>query len=1559
MTIYTENSNYNLNNSEIAIIAMAGRFPGAKDIEQFWLNLRNGVDSISWFTDEELLDSGVDLNLLRNSNYVKASPILSDIELFDANFFAYSAKEAEIIDPQQRLFLELAWEVIEKAGYDPQTYNGLIGIYAGVKINSYLLNNLIPHYQFSETVNVFQLGISSDKDFLPTRVAYKLNLTGPAVNVQSACSTSLVAVHLACQSLLHGECDMALAGGVALSVPQKTGYLYQEEMILSPDGHCRTFDAKAQGTIGGSGVGIVVLKRLKDAIADRDHIHAVIKGSAINNDGATKVGYTAPSVSGQAAVIGEAQAIAGVDAETISYIEAHGTATPLGDPIEIAALTQAFTQSTEKKGFCAIGSVKTNLGHLDTAAGVTGLIKTVLALQHKMLPPSLHFETPSPKIDFANSPFYVNTTLSEWKTNNFPRRAGVSSFGIGGTNAHVILEEAPVFEQGSQRSGRVSRLEATGVSRGALEQGRSYQLLCLSAKSENALEETTINLITHLKEHPELNLGDVAYTLNSGRRGFNYRRMLICHELEDAVKALSSLDPKQVFTNYTEITERSVVFMFPGQSSQYINMAREIYQTQTVFREQVDYCAEILKPQLGLDLRHIIYPSEEKIDEASKQLQQTAMSQPALFVIEYALAKLWQSWGVHPTSAIGHSIGEYVAATLAGVFSLEDALSLVAARGQMMQQLERGAMLSVPLPEDKVKSLLGLELSLAAINQPLQCVVSGSIAAVDALQNQLAAQGIECRRLHTNHAFHSQMMEPMLVAFSERVKKVTLNSPKIPYISNLTGTWITVTQATNSDYYVQHLRSTVLFASGVEKLLTTPEQILLEVGPGNTLTTLAKRHPDKAAAQTILTSVRHPREEKSDHHVLFTTFGQLWLAGVKVDWFGFYSQEEYYRLPLPTYPFERQRYWIEAPKKDASSSQVTLSKKTAIADWFYIPSWRRSPLLPHQLGESLGSVLLFMSECNLGSQVAKQLQQNYQKVIIVKVGDSFRKENQGSYTLNPKQPKDYETLLAELGESIPQSIVHLWSLTDKTQVSSELSGIDQALDLGFYSLLFLAQAFGKQNVTHEVKIAVISNNVQEVIGVEVLFPEKATILGPIKVISQEYPNISCSHIDVIVPESGSSQEQKIIDQLLEEIKAKSADQAIAYRGFHRWTQTFEPIQLDESQEVRLRKGGVYLITGGLGGIGLVLAEHLAETLQAKLILIGRSAFPPPEEWEQWLSTHDDQDSISRKIRKIQELEKLGAEVLVIIADVANQQQMQIAIARTKKRFGVIHGVIHAAGNIGEMTFRTIEQTSYIECEQQFKPKINGLLVLKKVLQEEKELEFCLLLSSLSSVLGGLGFIAYSAANIFMDAFAGQRHQTSSVLWISVNWDSWELQAQNQQSTSFGGSLAEFALAQSGAGIAPQEGVQAFQRILSWGKSNQVIVSTGSLQARINQWLKIASPAKPNNFQLENLSTLHSRPNLPNSYVAPLNLVEQKIADIWQELLGIKQVGIHDNFFELGGDSIIAVQIMSRLRNIFSIQFSVASLFESPTIAEIATNLEKQKIETDINLGFIDREEIAI
>ncbi|GAX45460.1 beta-ketoacyl synthase [Tolypothrix sp. NIES-4075] len=1408
-------NNNEFTNSEIAIISVAGRFPGAKDIAQFWQNLCDGVESISWLSDEELLNSGVSSDLINNPNYVKATAYLEDIELFDANFFGYSAKEAELIDPQQRLFLELAWQAVEKAGYDPQTYNGLIGVYGGVGMSRYLLNNLYPHHQLSETFDPLQLGIANDKDFLPTRVAYKLGLTGPAVNVQTACSTSLVAVHQACQSLLNGECDMALAGGVTLNIPQNRGYLYQEEMILSPDGHCRTFDAKAQGTIGGSGAGIVVLKRLQDAISDRDHIHAIIKGSAINNDGATKVGYTAPSVSGQAAVIGEAQAIAGVDAETISYIEAHGTATPLGDPIEIAALTQAFRQTTDKKGFCAIGSVKTNLGHLDTAAGVAGLIKTVLALQHKMLPPSLHFKTPSPKIDFANSPFYVNTNLTEWKTNNTPRRAGVSSFGMGGTNAHVILEEAPV-----QVKNQKSKVKS------------KYLVLCLSAKTANALEKVTANLVTHLKEHPEINLGDVAYTLNSGRRGFNHRRMLICQDLEDAINALSSVEPKQVFTNYTEITERSVVFMFPGQGSQYVNMAREIYETQTVFREQVDYCSEFLKPLLELDLRDIIYPSDDKIDEAAKQLQQTAIAQPAIFVIEYALAKLWQSWGVEPQAAIGHSIGEYVAATLAGVFSLEDALSLVAARGQMIQQLPTGAMLSVPLPADKVKSLLGSELSVAAINQRSQCVVSGSTAAVEALQNQLSAQGIECRRLHTSHAFHSQMMEPILEAFAERVKKVTLNPPKLPYISNLTGTWITVSQATNPDYYAQHLRSTVLFAKGVEKLLATPEQILLEVGPGHTLATLAKRHPDKAATQTILTSVRHPQEKQADLSVLFNTLGQLWLTGVKVDWLEFYSQEEYYRLPLPTYPFERQRYWIDPPQKNIWGELQTLPTTAQL--------WKS--LI--QAGQEQAN----NKDVKLNELTYQENKQCLDSLCTAYINIAFQKL--GAFN-NPNYKYSLEDILTQC-QITPryQQLLRRW-----LQVLLEQGQLQQQGEL-FTGFVPCSPDFINQHL-EEVRARFASTTPIDLDLVQRCGENLAAIVA-----GKQEPLEFFNELVYQDQKKGSHLESPLV-AYYNSILSSSVEKMVK--------------SLPPSVHLRILEIGA--------GTGM--------STQAILPVL-------PSGQTSYTFTDIGSGFLTQAQQKFKDYSFVEYQLLDI--DKSPTQQ-----GFEKHSFDIViaSNVLHATQNID----KTLHHVRSLLAP-------GGFLLLWEVTQPKIDFDM--------------------SWGLLLKPLEDKRRSPGQPFITKNQWFE-ALQAQDFVQVA---AFPETEVFEHKIIMAQASASAAFSKIFKQKETDQE--AENSLQR------------KSGIFQSEKLSVLHSRPDLPNAYVAVRDETEQKIATIWQELLGVKQIGINDNFFQLGGDSLIAVQVVSRLRNTFSTQLTVTNLFEAPTIAEIAS-----KLENNPELDAIEREEIAI
>lgn len=883
--------------SLIAITGIAGRFPGARSAEQFWDNLCRGVESVSFFSDAELIAAGVPENLLRHPRYVKARAVLDDVASFDAQLFGFSPGESRVMDPQLRIFLESAWEALESGGCDPGRFRGHIGVFAGVSWNTYLLQNLLGHRQLLASVGPLLLRILNDKDFLTTWVSYRLNLRGPSIAVQTACSTSLVATHLACQSLLSFECDAALAGGVTIALPQKEGYLHEEGSIYSPDGHCRPFDAAARGTVGGSGVGLVLLRRLSDALADGDPIRAVIRGSAINNDGSLKMGYMAPSVDAQAEVIAAAQGIADVEPDSIGYIEAHGTGTPIGDPIEIEALTRVFRERSSRRGFCAIGSVKSNFGHLDQASGVTGLIKAALAVERGQIPPSLHFERPNPEIDFASSPFYVNSRLAEWRPAGQPRRAGVSSFGVGGTNAHVIVEEPP--------------------ERAPSGPGRMHQLLVLSARTRSSLDGNTRRLSQWLHDlgpgGPALS--DVAYTLQVGRRQLAHRRFLVCRSPEDAVAALggpAGQDPERVHDGVAADGGCKVAFLFPGQGAQHPGMARGLYESEPTFRRHVDAACEILKPHLRLDLRELVFGGPLREADAAR-LAETSLAQPALFVVEHALARLWMEWGVRPEAMIGHSVGEYVAACLAGVLDLEEMLALVAARGRIVQSMSRGAMLSVRLPEKELLPLLGARLSLAAVNAPAACVVAGPEEAVAALERHLAGHGVEHCRLQVSHPFHSTLMEAAAAELRRAVQRFRLRPPEIPFLSNVTGTWITPEEATDPAYWARHLRQTVRFSDGITRLLASFEGILLEVGPGRSLGLLAREHRTReGAVPKIIASLRHPRDLAStEGERLLEALGRLWLSGVPVDWQGFSTHERRRKEVLPTYAFDRRRSWID------------------------------------------------------------------------------------------------------------------------------------------------------------------------------------------------------------------------------------------------------------------------------------------------------------------------------------------------------------------------------------------------------------------------------------------------------------------------------------------------------------------------------------------------------------------------------------------------------------------------------------------------------------------------
>ncbi|MFQ4144476.1 type I polyketide synthase [Chlorogloeopsis sp. ULAP02] len=1492
------------NGLEVAIIGLACRFPGSNTVDSFWQNLIAGLELTSVFPETDIK---------QNHQTIKVGGILDDVELFDASFFDINPRDAETIDPQHRLFLECAWSALEHAGYNSQRENRPIGVYVGIGMSTYLLYNLYPDQELMASRGLLQTMTGTEKDHVPTRVSYKLNLKGPSLSVQTACSSSLVAVHLACQGLLNGECDMALASGVAVKVPQNELTLSPMELV-SPSGHCRAFDAQANGTIGGNGIGVVVLKRLEDAIADRDYIYAVIKGSAINNDGDTKIGYTAPSQEGQARVIRAAQMMAEVEPDTITYIEAHETGTSLGDPIEIAALTQAFRARTNKQGYCAIGSVKTNIGHLDAAAGIAGLIKTVLALHHKVLPPSLNFEIPNPQIDFEHSPFYVNTQLREWQTNGIPRRAGVSSFGFGGTNAHVILEEAPAVEKQG--------------SRGAGEQGRKYHLLVISAKTESALETATDNLAQHLVQHPNLNLADVAYTLQVGRREFNHRRILVCQDIQDAINTLHNRASQRVFTHYQEPSERPIVFMFPGQGAQYVNMARELYQHEIIFQQECDRCFALLKPHLNIDLRQVLYPTAADTQTATQQLQQTAITQPALFVIEYALAKLWMSWGIVPHAAIGHSIGEYVAATLAGVFSLEDALALVATRGQLMQKQPPGTMLAVGLSRDAVQSFLGEKLSLAASNSPSLSVISGSIEAVEALEKQLAVQKVDYRRLHTSHAFHSQMMDAIIEPFIAQLQRLNLKPPQIKLISNVTGTWMTAEDATDPTYWARQLRQSVQFSLGIAELLKDTQAIFLEVGPGQTLSTLTRQ---QTSERIVISSLPRPQEQKSDLEFLLKALGRLWLAGVQVDGSGFYADQKPARLPLPTYPFERQRYWVDPPKP-STDRQGRLDKKPDIADWFYVPLWQRSISPLPKMDEQKRCWLVFVDESGLGSGMVERLEQLGYTAIQVKIGAEFSKNSDRVYTINPQQQKHYEQLLREILVLEPISfIAHLWSITPHLSFAA-------SQDLGFYSLLYLAQAIGNQNLTGAIHMGVVSSNIQDVTGTETICPQKATLLGTCKVIPQEYANITCCSIDVVLESFSKNQ---ISDRIIQEIAAQSTDTVVAYRGNYRWLPTYTAVRLETAREkIPLQPKGVYLITGGLGGIGLAIAEYLAQTVQAKLILVSRSSLPSKNEWEQWLKDHDRHDATAIKIRQVQILENLGAEVLVLSADVTNVAQMQMVAERSQQVFGQIQGIFHAAGIAGGgiIQLKTPEMAANVMA-----PKVKGTLVLEETFKNT-HLDFLVLFSSLSSIVGGAGQVDYCAANIFLDVFATYKASQTKTFTTSINWDAWEEIGMGVKTQEISETLKQQHLETLRTGISPKEGLDSLSRVLQSGL-NRVVVSTKDLQAVVKQKHDgIAQNEELNPQKTQTSPSARGRSRKTTTYIAPRNEIEQQIAQIWQEQLGIEAVGVNDNFFELGGHSLLAVRIVSRLREIYQVELSLRTLLEAPTLAKVASAITENLLQ---------------
>jgi phthiocerol/phenolphthiocerol synthesis type-I polyketide synthase E len=1319
----------------IAIIGMACRVPGAADVPAFWRNLVGGVDSVRFSTREEQLALGVPAYEVDDPAYVPAAQALDDVEYFDAAFFGMTPREAELRDPQQRIFLELAYTALADAGYDPARYDGDVGVYGGIGSDEYQWRYIRRNPAAFAAAGLLAVATGNHPDYQATLTSYKLNLRGPSLTVHTACSTSLVAVHLASEALRNSECDMALAGAVALDLPQGRGYSHVEGGILSPDGHCRAFDASAGGTLWGNGGGVLVLKRLAEAQADGDHVRAVILGNAINNDGAAKVGFSAPSVDGQAAVVAQALGVSGVDPRTISYVEAHGTGTALGDPIEVTALSTAFGQGTDERGWCAIGSVKTNVGHLGPAAGMAGMIKTVLALEHGVIPPSLHFEKPHPKIDFDSSPFYVNAALSRWDGVGGVRRAGVSSFGIGGTNAHVLVEQAPPVAADPER-----------VSRPA-------HLVQVSARTEAALGTSTARLAEHLAAHPDLDPADVAFTLRQGRGVFAHRAAVVAVDTAGAAAALAN--PKRTISGQAAARPR-VAFLFSGQGAQYAGMSGGLHATEPVFAEALDECADLLASDPdGPDLRAVLFGRDHDAEQA---LTRTEAAQPSLFAVEYALARLFRSWGLEPDAMLGHSIGEYVAATLAGVFTLPDALRLVAARGRLMQSMPAGSMLAVQLDEAEVRAGLPGELSVAAVNGPGACVISGPGDAVAAYAAELADREVGSRVLRTSHAFHSAMMEPILGAFLREVTAVPRSAPRSAFLSNLTGTWITPEQAADPAYWVRHLRETVRFGDCVGTLFGGGEPwALVELGPGRQLAGLARLQP-RPGGLPPLPTLPGPGDRADDLTTLYTAAARLWVSGVDLDVDG--GRRTGRRVPLPTYPFERKYYWVQPTAGQIDDSVPPSTARAGalpVDEWFAAPVWRQLPPEVPAPAPARSRCLLFGGG-PLADQIGERLRASGVDVLPVRPGERYARTADG-YTVAPAERASLDDLLADLTEA-PVWIVHALAL-DAAPAGADPDAAWRAQDDGFFSVLALAQALAAAEPGEGVRLDVVTRGTASVVGGDLTRPEHATVAGAAKVLPLELGWLSVRHLDV----AGPADLPALVGELVREPGEDSAA-PLALRAGRRWVQAFERVAVPAGA-VPAESGVVYLITGGTGGIGITVAEELATRLRARLVLLARGPLPDRREWDAYLAVHGDRDRTGRAIAAIGRMERAGAEVLVVAGDVTDEADLQAVRKATLDRFGRLDVIVHAAGVPGG---GMAEVKDRAQAEAVLAPKLLGTLRLRAAFADLPLAEV-VLCSSVTAVAGGFGQVDYCAANCFMDALAWAEHGFPGRV-VSVDWGGW-------------------------------------------------------------------------------------------------------------------------------------------------------------------------------------------
>jgi phthiocerol/phenolphthiocerol synthesis type-I polyketide synthase E len=1522
----------------VCLVGMACRFPGAADTTaQFWQNLLGSVDAATevpadrWNAADhfspDIQQSG--------TSYTKVGGFIADVAGFDSEFFGLSPREALRMDPQQRLLLEVAWEALENSGI---ALDGLrdsrTAVFAAM-MSSNQYGSLQTEGEGRAVLDDPYFGMGTAPSVAAGRLSYLLDLHGPSMSVDTACSSSLVAVHLAAGSLRAGEADLAIVGGVSAILHPDAMRQACKMGMLAPDGKSKTFDSEADGFLMGEGCGVVVLERWSDAVANGHQVLALLRGSAVNQDGASN-GLTAPSGAAQVAVIRDALAAADLAPERIDYVEAHGSGTLLGDSIEMSSLHDVFGPGRDAARPLVVGAVKTNIGHLTGASGVAGLIKTVLAMRHGQIPPNLHLATPSPLIDWARCPTLLPDTVVGWPERNGSRLAGVSSFGWSGTNAHCVLEQAPAADRPEPTPGPTPEAQA----------------ILLSARTPTALSAVAGRLADRLRDEPSPELAGIAFASQAGRAAMECRATVTCNSSTEALKALKLISEHAGTRRLRRGRSTEVTFLLPGSGEQYEGMGAELYESEEIFRGAIDECAELVAEPLGCDFRELIYPADHgraaargpdlramlgrgagpDVAHSSPLFRRLDVAHTAVFAMDYACAQLWAHWGVRPSSMLGYSLGEYVAACLANVLSLDDALNLVLARAQLVQRAPGGAMLAVGGSAEQVRPRMGGDLSVAAVNGPQMCVVAGTEAAVSSLAGQLRDEDIACQRVPSSHPMHSSLLDPLRGELADLVASFPLGVPEIPFVSNLTGTWITPAQATDPRYWAAHMCQTVLFASGVVESAARAPGVLLEVGPGQ-LASLAKQvlSARRDLDVPVLSTLRSSADHTTDRRFWLHAAAGLWSSGVSVDWRRAHPGALPQAATLPSYPFEHRRYWPVGPSRPVGPAKPDPADKPAeLADWCYAPAWRQTVEILPAVRPADHNWLLFADELGLLDRMGELLRARGATVTTVRPGPAFA-AGTDAYVIDPANPRDYVTLAEALtaDQRFPDRIVHGLTV-DAAPVSPLMTRLSRTQELGLCSILSTVQALAPHGRDRAIDLLAVSSGAHEILGGDGVSPDKAMILGACRTIPQEFRTIRCRAVDVPSPQPGTVFPDHAVLALLAEACAESADGVVAHRGGRRWVRDFRPVRLEPpAAGPAWRDNGVYLITGGTGELGLMIAAYLRRATGARLALLSRSTLPSREDWPRIIGTRPEGDALRVRLESLGALERSGADLLYLTADVSDPVAVTSAIAEVQAKFGQLNGIIHAAGVPGG---GLIQLKSRDDVEAVLRPKVAGTAVLYDAVAE-LGLDFLMLFSSAVVAIGGLGESDYCAANCFLDALAASVAGRAGPPVVAIDWGPWQRDAwQSSALTGLPELRATMRSLRDRFGITDDEGTELMSRIIASGLS-QVVVLPQDVDSFAERWSAFATlDALVEDTTPE---TRYPRPELAGPYAPPRTDAERTVAGIWAEHLGLEKVGIDDAFFELGGNSLVGLTITARLEREFGSKIPAAALYEAPTVRTLS------------------------